>query len=156
MQAFLASLEFWHWAVLGLILVIFEVFAPGVFFLWLGLGAFLTGTVMMVFPSMGWELQLVLFAVFGVTAVIVGRRFYDPSKAEPTDHPHLSERDSAQIGKVFTLIKPMTDGVGKIKFGDSEWRVTGNGDLPKGAKVRVTGLEGASFAVEPVEEPTDA
>ena len=39
MSEFLEGLEFWHWLVLGVVLAIIEVFAPGAFFLWLGISA---------------------------------------------------------------------------------------------------------------------
>ena len=35
----LQDLTFWHWMVLGVILVIIELIVPGIWFLWLGLGA---------------------------------------------------------------------------------------------------------------------
>ena len=42
MTDFLQGLQFWHWWLLAVALLILEVFSPGVFALWLGLAAGLT------------------------------------------------------------------------------------------------------------------
>ena len=44
------------------------------------------------------------------------------------------------IGRTATLTEPITEGRGRIKLGDTMWRVTGP-DLPAGTQVRVTGAD---------------
>ena len=46
MAELLAGLEFWHWLVLGVVLATIEIFAPGVFFLWLGISAGIVGILL--------------------------------------------------------------------------------------------------------------
>ena len=38
------ELAFWHWLLLGIFLVLLEIFSPGVYLLWLGLAAGATAT----------------------------------------------------------------------------------------------------------------
>ena len=64
----------WHWWVLGAVLLILEVAAPGVFFVWLALAAFTLGLLVFVLP-LSVPLQLLLFAALSVAAVLVGRRY---------------------------------------------------------------------------------
>jgi membrane protein implicated in regulation of membrane protease activity len=49
-------------------------------------------------------------------------------------------RAHALIGKEFYLDEAIERGYGRMRVGDSLWRVAGD-DLPKGAKVRVVAVE---------------
>ena len=69
----LDHLQFWHWWILGLMLGVVEVMAPGAFFLGFGVAAGVTGLILLVLPGLDWHYQLLAFAVLAVAAVIVGR-----------------------------------------------------------------------------------
>src|SRR5262249_60004346 len=66
-----------------------------------------------------------------------------PQKAA-SDQPLLNRRSEQQIGKVATLTEPIKDGQGRVRIGDTIWRVTGP-DLPAGAQVRVTAATAAGL-----------
>jgi membrane protein implicated in regulation of membrane protease activity len=51
---------------------------------------------------------------------------------------------------VFVLEAPIENGFGKVRVGDSLWRVKGN-DAASGARVRVTGVDGVVLVVEPAD-----
>jgi membrane protein implicated in regulation of membrane protease activity len=51
------------------------------------------------------------------------------------------------IGKVFTLRTAIVNGRGRLLVAGSTWLVTGP-DLPAGASVRVTGVEGPRLRVD--------
>ena len=51
------SINYWHWLIAGVVLIVLEVFAPGAFFLWLGVSAGVVGLILVMFPDMGWESQ---------------------------------------------------------------------------------------------------
>jgi inner membrane protein len=70
-------------------------------------------------------------------------------KIEPqSEAPMLNRRNQALIGRVFTLEKPIVDGIGTVRIDDTVWRVNGP-DRPSGSRVRVTRADGATLAVEP-------
>jgi membrane protein implicated in regulation of membrane protease activity len=52
------------------------------------------------------------------------------------------------VGQVYTLEKPIVDGVGMIRVGDTIWRVNG-ADRPAGSRVRVARVDGPNLVVEP-------
>lgn len=137
---------YWHWWVLGIFLVILEVFSPAVFFLWLGISAGLVGFLLLLFPSMGWELQMLLFAAFSVASIAVWRYYL---KLHPTesDQPRLNRRGEQYVGRSFTLGEPIVNGYGKIRVDDSTWKVAGD-DCPAGTQVWVTGVDGVVLKVE--------
>ena len=66
MSDYFSTLLFWHWWVLGLVLVVVEMVAPGFFLLWIGLAAGVTGLILFIVPGMGWEVQFVLFGVLAL------------------------------------------------------------------------------------------
>ncbi|BBK40020.1 membrane protein [Allostella vacuolata] len=139
-------MEFWHWLSLGGLLVAVEILAPGVYFLWLGIAAILTGGVAWLWPDLHWQIQVLLFALFCVGDVVLSRRWM---RARPavTDQPHLNRRGEHYVGRLLTLDQPIVDGVGRAHVEDTMWRIAGP-DLPAGSRVRVIGVEGATLRVE--------
>jgi len=137
---------FWHWWILAGLLLILELTAPAFFFLWLGIAAGAVGLILLVFPSIDFETQLILFAVASIVAVLAWRR-YRETRPKITDQPNLNRRGQQYIGRVFSLTSPITNGVGKVTVDDSTWKVKGP-DLPEGTHIKVTGVDGVVFKVE--------
>lgn len=137
---------FWHWWSLGAILLIVELLAPGMFFIWMGESAFVVGGVLWMFPALGLEYQVMLFSTLSVLSIAAFRRFL---KSNPirSDRPLLNQRTAQYVGRVFTLDEAIINGRGKIRVDDSTWRVEGQ-DSPVGAKVRVIGAEGVILKVQ--------
>ena len=138
---------FWHWWILAGVLLILELTLPAFFFLWLGIAAAATGLIMLVFPDLPLETQMVLFSVLSVIALLAWRR-YRESHPTTTDQPNLNRRGQQYIGREFTLDAPVINGVGKVVVDDSTWRVRGP-DLPAGTQVRVRDVDGVVFLIEP-------
>jgi membrane protein implicated in regulation of membrane protease activity len=63
------------------------------------------------------------------------------------DNPFLNRRAEGYVGRVFTLEKPIVDGVGGVRIGDTIWQVSGP-DCPAGSRVRVAGADGAKLIVQ--------
>lgn len=139
------SISYWHWWILAVILVILEMLAPGVFFMWMGMSAGIMGLLLLVLP-INWKLQIFIFSVLSVISVLVGRNYLLKNPTH-SDVPNLNKRGQQYIGQTFTLAEPIENGVGKVTVGDSLWRVEGQ-DRQKGEKVKVTGVKGSSFIVE--------
>lgn len=136
----------WSWVILGLVLIGGEVFAPGVFLIWFGLAALLTGAVVGL-TDIGWQLAALVFAGFSLVSVFVGRLMMRHKGEEPDAATGLNDRGRQLIGKVFKLEATMTGGEGRIRVGDSSWRVTGP-ELLAGSEIKVVRVEGATLVVE--------
>ena len=54
----LETLTYWHWWILGVALIVLEMFAPGTFFLWMGIASGLVGFILLLAPELGWQYQL--------------------------------------------------------------------------------------------------
>jgi membrane protein implicated in regulation of membrane protease activity len=140
------NVQFWHWWVLAVLLMLIEVLAPGTFFLWLGLAAGLVGLLLVVIPGMGWQLQVLIFAVLAVLSVLAGRAWLKRHPIETAD-TGLNRRGDALIGQVYVLAEAIHTGRGAVRVADTVWRAEGP-DLPKGSRVRVVAVEGTTLKVE--------
>lgn len=146
---YLTQLQPWQWWLVGVVLVILEMFAPGTFFLWLGISALIVGALLWFIPDMIWQIQLLIFAIMSVSSLVVFR-FYLKKNPIETDAPTLNRRGEQYIGQVYTLEEPIVNGFGKVKIGDSLWKVKGK-DLERGHNVKVTGIEGIILQVDIAE-----
>ena len=147
MIEWLDQIVFWHWWMLAGLLLILELTAPAFFFLWLGIAAGAVGLILLVFPSMPLETQLVFFSIASVVSVFAWRK-YRESRPIQTDQPNLNRRGHQYIGRVFNLDAPITNGEGKVTVDDSTWRVKGP-DMPAGTPIKVVGVDGVIFTIEP-------
>jgi len=149
MMAWLEHIVFWHWWILAGLLLILELTAPAFFFLWLGIAAAAVGVILMVFPSIPLETQLILFAIASVMSVLAWRK-YRETRPKISDQPNLNRRGHQYIGRVFSLTTSISNGVGKVTVDDSTWKVKGP-NLPAGTHIKVIGVEGVVFMVESAE-----
>jgi inner membrane protein len=146
MGEFLANLQFWHWWILAALLAAVEAMVPGMFFIWFGAAAAIVGLAALVVPGLGWEVEVVLFAVLAAVAVYIGRVYLHRHPPQ-TEDPALNRRGERYLGRLFTLETAIENGRGSIKVDDSVWRVEGP-DLAAGRRVKVVGLDGAILKVE--------
>jgi hypothetical protein len=51
------------------------------------------------------------------------------------------------IGQVIVLTDGLRDGVGQVRLGERRWKLRGP-DVPAGARVRVTGVDGTVLIVD--------
>ncbi len=141
------NIDFWHWWILALALVVLEIIAPGTaFFIWMGVAAGLTGVVLLLAPALSWEVQLLIFSAVSIASILVWRG-YAKKKPPVSDEPLLNRRAEQYIGRVFTLNDPIVNRFGKIRVDDTTWKIEG-ADFPAGTQVRVTGVDGIVLKVE--------
>ncbi len=139
----------WTWWVVAGILFLFELLAPGFFFLWLGVAAIIVA-VAVLFVDISWQIQIASFAILSVVTLVASRKFFAPNAME-SDQPNLNKRVMQYVGKTYVLDEAIVNGSGSLKIGDSMWRVTGP-DLTAGTRVEVTGAEGSTLTVVASED----
>jgi hypothetical protein len=142
------SLGAWSWIILGGILLAVELIAPGTFILWLGVSAILVGLISFVI-DWNWQEQGVGFVILAVASLVMWWRLIRPARRDEdaSDQPFLNRRAQGFVGREFTLEKPIVDGAGTVRMGDTIWRVTGP-DCAAGSRVRIARAEGATLFVE--------
>ncbi len=131
------------WLAAGLVLLLLEVLAPGVFMMWLGLAALGTGLATLS-EGIGFELQVVTFGVLAAIALTVGLRL----RRRPA---RLNTQQDGLAGRVATAL--VFEGrEGRVRVGDSDWaaRVPANVPQPDpGARLRVEAVDGTVLIVRP-------
>lgn len=148
MLEFAQNLTWYHWWIAAAGLAILETFLPGAVAIWFAAAAVVVGAIQLVLP-MPWQLQLVLFGALGAATIVLWRRYRTPEEPLVSDQPNLNQRGAQYMGQVFELVEPIADGQGKVRVADTVWLVRGE-DAPEGARVRVTGVDGAMLRVESV------
>lgn len=147
MSALFDHLAFWHWLVLAVVLATVEIVMPGFFCIWLAGAAALTGVIALVLPALGWEVQIVIFAILSMLSLIawhrIGRRLIKLGGKTT-----LNRRGEQLIGRTVVLTEAIANGRGAARVNDSIWRVEG-ADLPAGSQVIITGVDGTILRVKP-------
>jgi hypothetical protein len=131
------------WLVAGLVLLGIEILAPGVFMMWLGLAALGTGLAI-VLSGVGFELQVVTFAVLAAISLAVGLRF----RHRPT---RLNMQHSGLAGRRATALV-FHGREGRVRVGDSDWAARVPTDVAEpaaGSRLRVEGVDGTVLIVRP-------
>lgn len=139
-------IEFWHWFALAAALGAVEMLAPGVFFLWLGLAAFITGLLLLVFPDLSTGSQLVIYGILSVALVYAAWKYMKGRKIK-TDQPLLNQRGAQYIGKTAVIEEAIIGGHGRARMGDTTWKVEG-ADMAVGTVVKIVGFDGPQLKVE--------
>lgn len=147
MASLLSSLTVWHWLILGVVLMAIETLIPGAFFLWLGLAAILTGLLTWA-VEMPWTIAVGIWAALSVISVVSWTTYRKKHPKSETSSG-LNQRGQEFTGQVFTLDKPVINGKGEIRAGDTIWKILCNQDLSAGTQIRVTGLDGTALRVVP-------
>ena len=136
----------WVWMILAAMLFVLELISPGIFFMWFGVAAAVTGLIVFRY-DLSWQWQLVSFAVLSLITVLLANRYLRQNPLE-SERPLLNERAVQLVGQSFELLDPIVDGRGSIKTGDTIWRVEGP-ELPVGARIKVVGADGTLLKVVP-------
>jgi membrane protein implicated in regulation of membrane protease activity len=147
----LADLGEWNWIVLGVVLLVLEILVPGVFMLWIGIAAILTGALSLQLLSLdgwGWQVQVLVFLALSLVSAYIGARIMGKPDGSDTDQPLLNRRAEQLVGRTATLEEAIVNGHGRVRLGDTLWRVSGP-DLPAGARVRVKAVSSGTLEIEP-------
>ena len=149
MGALFQHVDHWSWWILAVALLVLEAFAPGTFFMWLGIAAGVVGLLLLLMPGMGWEYQIVVFATISVASIVIWRQYFRKHPVA-TDQPALNRRGEQYVGRTFTLAEPIVNGQGKIRVDDTSWKIRGD-DCEAGSRIKVIGVDGVQLKVEPVD-----
>ena len=142
MEMLFENLNFMHWLVIGLSLIILELFLWTVFLLWIGASAITVSIFFYLMPDTSWPIQLLIFVALSLTSTSLAKRYY-PVK---TVDDELHEKAKTFIGKECK-VSSIEDGIIKVQIGKSLWFARGTG-LSVGQAVKIVGVDDSTFIVE--------
>lgn len=143
------SLLWWHWIVIGLLLVLGEMASAGGFYIiFFGVAALLVG-ILAAFGLAGpaWA-QLLLFSILSISSLAIFRsrllQWMQLDPQRPAVDPLIGE-----IG--ITQEDFVAGGVGRLELRGTAWsaRNATSSALPRGTRCRVVRVEGLMLHVEP-------
>lgn len=142
------ELAWWHWVVLGMVLVALEMVVSTFFLMWFGLGALLVGLVTL-FVLPGFAVQLVLWAVASLAMMGIWLRFF-----KVPDRNRAGQAKEGVIGLTGLVTRAVTEtGNGEILFqrpvlGADRWPVVADAPIAAGEKARIVDVLGQTLKVE--------
>jgi len=92
----------WQWVLLGMGLMILEMFLPSFIALWFGLGAIVVGLIAWLFPQMGvsWEVFIWVFA--SGSFVLLWFKVFKPSMAQASPYPGSISTACSSAARAFS------------------------------------------------------
>ena len=78
------ELAYWHWLLLGIALIILEIFTASFTVFWFGLGALVVGIALWLFPGVGLGGQLAIWIIASVASTILWFKYLKPKMVDKT------------------------------------------------------------------------
>ena len=141
--------EWWHWAVLGIGLIIAELAVPAFFIVWFGLGALLVAVVLLIAPSLSLTAQLLTWTLASVAMILLWFRIFKPG----IHTTKVGMADSNIVGEVGMLVRDVEPfRKGQVRFqkplvGSEVWECIADEPIKSGERVKVLGIEGSFLKV---------
>lgn len=144
------ELLYWHWIVLGIVLMLSEIFLGSFFIFWFGAAALAVGLILLPFPGISEAAQIIIWAFTSTMFAVAWFKFLKPLSPDNTKAGLSRESLLGQIGQV--LDPPNSGKFGKLRFpapvlGSDEWLIISEDDLQIGDRVSVVDLSGNSLIV---------
>jgi len=141
--------EWWHWAVLGIGLIIAELAIPAFFIIWFGLGALLVSLVLLLGPALGITDQLLTWTIASVAMVVAWFRIFKPGMHKT----RIGMSDSNIVGEVGMLVRDVAPfQKGQVRFqkpfvGSEVWECIADETIKSGERVKVLAVEGSFLKI---------
>ncbi|MCB1960304.1 MAG: NfeD family protein [Rhodocyclaceae bacterium] len=134
----------WHWVVLGIVLMLAELALPAFFIIWFGLGGILVGLVMVFAPGLSLTTQILLWTAASVALTVLWFRVFR------SDHhtTRVGQASGAAIGEVGLLTHPVAPfQPGQVRFqkpvlGAEQWECRAEEAIAAGERVQVVSVQG--------------
>ncbi len=142
-------IEWWHWEIAGLALVLLELAVPTFFVLWFGFGAMLVGLVLLVQADLSLTAQISTWVVASVAMTVLWFRVFKRSQHKTL----VGTAGGEVIGEVGLLVSAVAPFErGRVRFqrpvlGAEEWVCVAESAIAAGERVRVVSVEGSFVKV---------
>ena len=140
---------YWHWLVLGLVLVVAEIFIPSFTILWFGLGALVVGVAALLF-EIPFSIQVLIWTVFSVLFTVLWFKLVKPKMVDSSNSQAARESAIGESGQVIKL--PAGDTKGKLRFstpilGEDEWEFSCEAEVDLGDRLHIQEISGNVLVV---------
>ncbi len=145
------NVVYWHWLVLGMLLIIAELFVPSFTIIWFGLAAVVVSMLLLLIPAMTLSWQVFAWAIASCAMTFLWFRFIKPRMVDRTQAGISREALLGQTGQVIKT--PVEGRNGMVRFtvpilGDDEWPFFCDQPVTAGDRVAVKEISGNTLVVE--------
>lgn len=142
-------LEWWHWEIAGIVLVLLELAIPSFFIIWFGFGAMLTGFVLLALPDMVLASQIATWAIASMAMTVLWFSVARRSRVRTLIGTAAGEV-IGEVGLLVSAVAPFERG--RVRFqrpllGAEEWACVAESAIAAGERVRVVSVEGSYVKV---------
>ena len=143
------SIEWWHWAVAGIGLIVSELVVPAFVLIWFGLGALLVAAVFALVPGLVPTAQLALWLLCSILLVVLWFKVFKPGQLKT----RAGASDPNVVGEVGLLVRDVAAFErGEVRFqkpilGGEVWPCIADESIAAGVRVRVISVEGSLLKV---------
>ena len=144
-------LQPWHWFILGVLLIIAEMFLMSFAALWFGVGAILVSVLLWLFPSMGFAAQMITWVILSVIITLLWFKFIKPLSIDKTKAGLSREATLGQVGMVIATgldHEHITVRFSLPVLGSDEWKCRSTEAVQVGERVRVIDILGNDLLVQ--------
>jgi membrane protein implicated in regulation of membrane protease activity len=143
------QLLWWHWMVLGFVLVVAELAIPSFFLIWFGVGALIVGIVLVALPGLPFAWQILVWLACSVAFVVLWFKIFRPG-FHKTRSGTAKGAAIGEVGLVTRDIRPQVTG--QVRFqkpllGADLWDSMADEEIRVGERVRVLDVEGNTLKV---------
>ena len=134
----------WHWIVLGIVLMLLELAVPAFFLIWFGAAAVVVGIAVAIFPAFPFAWQVITWTVCSLALVWFWFKVF--KRGSHKTRAGMSK--GALVGEVGLVIRDMRPfEKGQIRFqkpllGDEVWESIADEEIKVGERVKVLDVEG--------------
>ena len=142
-------IEWWHWELAGLGLVMLELAVPAFFVIWFGFGAMLVGLVLLLAPGLALSAQIGVWVLASVAMTVLWFRVFKRSQHKTLVGTAAGEV-IGEVGLLVSAVAPFERG--KVRFqrpvlGADEWACVAESAIAAGERVKVVSVEGSYVKV---------
>ena len=142
-------LEWWHWEIAGLALVLLELALPSFFVIWFGLGAMLTGLVLFAVPDLVLSKQIAAWIIASMAMTVLWFSFAKRARVRTLIGTAAGEVIGV-VGLLVSAVAPFERGMVRFQrpvLGADEWACVAETAIAAGERVRVLSVEGSYVKV---------
>ncbi len=137
------NILWWHWIVLGIILILMELVVPSFTIFWFGLGALVTGLLVALLPEIPLKWQILVFSLSSIGFTFLWFRLFVPRKKMKS----LLMDEKSAIGQTgIAASRALLPGQkGRVAFsvpvlGEESWSYQADEPIETGNRVRVVAI----------------
>jgi inner membrane protein len=145
------GIEYWHWVVFGVILILSEIALTTFFIFWFGVAAVMLGGILFIAPGLSLSWQIFIWTLLSSVLALFWFKYLKPLSIDRTKAGLSREAIIGEVGQVISA--PNAEKRGRMRFpapilGADEWLIIASEPLSEGDRVRVKDVSGNSLIVE--------